>query len=82
MVQKQEKPTCDDALDTLSEAEAAYGLSQWFGAIFFYFAAFGRRPFDTFYTKKYETRNVIVGWLLQVGAVLLVSTLLMLFYPN
>ena len=65
------------AFNTLSDAEAAYGLSKWFGAIIFYFLNLGRVPFDILHSKKYDVRNVLVGYSLNL---LLAAAILYVLY--
>ncbi len=63
---KAEDKQIKEALETLSEAEAAHGLNVWLGAIIFYLINLGKVPFDQLYTKNYATRNVIVGYFLSL----------------
>ena len=61
-----EEPTSDrmnGAFETGSEAETAYGVTQWIGAILFYLLNLGKRPFNEFWIKKNATKNLIVGYI-------------------
>ncbi|MFT4760536.1 MAG: hypothetical protein ACI9XO_001192 [Paraglaciecola sp.] len=55
-----------DVLSTMSEAEADRGLSEWFGAIFYFFANRGKVPFVELNTKKYQSRNIWTGYFLKL----------------
>ena len=55
-----------DAFRTKNISEADYGLSFWFGAIFFYLLSFGKIPFDELHSKQYKNRNLWVGWLFRM----------------
>ena len=60
---KQDK-ILKEALETMNEAEASYGVRIWIGAIFFYLLKRGKVPFEKFQDKKYEKRNVVTGYFL------------------
>ena len=64
MEDKKEDKAISDALNTMNEAEASYGLRVWFGAIFFYLVKRGKVPFEELHNKKHERRNVITGYFL------------------
>jgi len=64
MKNKKEDKVIKDALDTMNMAEASYGLRVWIGAIFFFLINMGKVPFKELYVKKYERRNVLVGYFL------------------
>lgn len=55
----------------MSEAENQLNAAEWFGTIFTYLMLLGRRPFKELYSKKYKWRNVAVGYVLQLIAVVL-----------
>lgn len=58
-----------NAPDITNNVEALYGITNWFGAIFYYLVGLGKQPFSEVYQKKYRTRNTVTGWLLQLLAV-------------
>ena len=55
-----------DAMNTMNDGEAAYGLSKWVGAIFYYMINLGKKSFEDIDTKENGLRNVVTGWLLQM----------------
>ena len=63
----KETDRMNGAFNTSSEAEAAYEVTQWIGAIIFYFLLLGKTPFKDLWTKKYALRNTLVGYLLNLS---------------
>lgn len=68
-MKKEHDDSIKRAFETKNEAETSYGLSIWFGAIFFYLVNLGKRPFADFHTEKQEYRNAITGYLLTIFVV-------------
>lgn len=55
-----------EAFKTMNEAQADRGLSEWVGAIFYYFINSRKQSFDELYSKKYESRNIWTGYFLKL----------------
>ena len=69
-------------LDVSNEAEATFYFSEWLGAMFYYFLGKRSQPFDMFIRNDYTIRNVITGWLLQLGIILFLIILLSLLMKS
>ena len=52
MEDKKEDKAISDALNTINEAQAAYGFRVWLGAIFFYLIKRGKVPFEELHGKN------------------------------
>ncbi|MEP2990931.1 MAG: hypothetical protein ABJN61_11650 [Flavobacteriaceae bacterium] len=55
-----------DAFNTISEGEADYNHSKWFGAIFYYLINLGRKPYKYFTNSKFSKRNLWTGYFLKL----------------
>lgn len=56
----------ENAMKTHNEAEAAFWLSEWFGAIFYYYLNRRKIPFEELSDRKYLKRNVWTGWVIKI----------------
>lgn len=76
---KEKNPDLQNALETMSEAEASFELRIWIGAICFYLLKLGTTPFEELYITKYRRRNFWVGYLLSLTLVVLMIFVLVYF---
>lgn len=65
-------------LDVANEAEATYYFSEWLGALFYSILDKKTHPFEEYIRKEYTIRNVMTGWSLQLGTIVMVIAFLSL----
>lgn len=76
MASEEKNHPIKEAFETQNQGEAAYGLSEWFGAIFHFLLKRGKIPFAELADKKLESKNVRTGYLLIVAFVFIMLLVL------